>query len=131
MPLLTINNESAGDAEVTSVTLEFPSEQITVEELIRSHVYQQVTESNAKLASRPRVEPIVQPSEQEVALNGKALDAPTAQWQVEFEKTKDAFRKNQIFVLVDGEQTTSLSDIIQITPSTDVRFLRLTMLMGG
>ena len=130
MPTLTISCNSTSGARSTTTTIDFQSEQITVEEIIRSYVYQQVRESIAKSASQPDPSPVVQPVEEEIALNG-TRGKRSVQWQVEFEKTKDAFDKRQIFVLVDGRQMNSLQDVVKITPSTDVRFLRLTMLMGG
>ena len=136
MPTLTIKYESnisdikSNSCADTTFTLDFQCEQITVEELIRSHVYQSVKERTAKKSQQPKPHSTIQPSLEEIALNGVRKEA-AIDWQAEFEKTKEAFRKRQIFVLVDGKQMSSLQDTINIAASTDVRFLRLTFLVGG
>lgn len=131
MTLLTIQDELTSGAQPISTTIEIPDERIAVEELIRSHVFQRVKDTNATIAQRPSPAPFVQPTEYEVALNGIGKADEFIRWQDEFEKTKKAFLAKQIFVLVDDKQVMSLDDVITVKPSTRVRFLRLTMLMGG
>ena len=131
MTLLTIQDESTSGARPVSITIEIPNERIAVEELIRSHVFQRVKDTNAKMAQRPSPTPFVHPMEDEVALNRTGKASEIIRWQDEFEKTKKAFLAKQILVLVDDQQVMSLDHVITVKPSTSVRFLRLTMLMGG
>ena len=113
-------------------TIEIPSETISVRELIRSRVYQDAKESNARAASRP-VEPLlVQPSDIEQTLNGPRFEKSTiVDWKTQFEKAVNAFRIKHILILIDDRQVHSLEEKIQITSTTKISFLRLTMLMGG
>ncbi len=130
---LIIRDESLSGETLAEMTVDFPSEQITVNELIRSRVYQEVRESNARTAAHPQ-EPLelVPPTATELALNGPRTSGPTpVHWQAQFEKALDAFRARQIMILVDGRQVTSLDEQLQLHPDTRICFLRLTMLMGG
>ena len=47
-----IRDESMSGETLGEMRVEFPSEQITVNELIRSRVYQEVKESNARAAAK-------------------------------------------------------------------------------
>ena len=113
-------------------TIEIPSETTTVRELIRSSVYQDAKESNARAASKPPVPSLVQQSEIEIVLNGHRSEKPAmVDWKAQFEKAINAFNSKQILILIDDRQVRSLDDQIQISSATKVSFLRLTMLMGG
>jgi len=129
---LTIRDESTSGRTLRSTSIELPTEQITVEELIRSYVFQHVKDLNAKSVETQGVAPIVEPALDEVLLNGVKSDVPDPIfWQAEFDKTKQAFQSRQILVFVNDKQTNALDEVVTIAPSTDVKFLRLTMLMGG
>src|SRR5262249_36745259 len=66
--VLTVRDETTGGAVSEPITLEFPTETITVRELIRERVYQEVQDYNRTKAGAFRG--LVQPTEAEVALNG-------------------------------------------------------------
>lgn len=129
---LTVQDESTSGQTLRSTTIELPTEQVTVEELIRSYVFQTV--KDASTARRPvaPAAPLVEPTFDEVTLNGlKSTEPDPTSWQAEFNRTKIAFQNHQILVFVDERQMNSLDESVTLAPSTDVRFLRLTMLMGG
>ena len=132
MTNVVIHDESMSGQPLQELTVEIPSEQITVRELIRSRVFQETKESNARAASQP-IQPLaVQPTDEEVVLNGPRSNEPTpVDWRVQFDKALEAFGANQILIFIDDQQVTSLEQQIEIDSATKIRFLRLTMLMGG
>lgn len=132
MATLTIRDESTAGKTLRATAIELPEEQVTVEELIRSYVFQRVKDSNIKRADAPKPTQLVVPNQQELALNGtKPTGSTPLDWQAEFDKTKQAFRNHQVLLFVNDEQLNSLDATVRIGASSDVKFLRLTMLMGG
>ena len=133
MVTISIRDESMNGETIRELDLEIPAEQISIEELIRSRVFQEVKESNARMASgNNEPNPSVRRSEFEALLNGpRARSNPPVEWQSQFEKALKAFRSNQVLILIDGEQANSLDQIVDVSTSTRISFLRLTMLMGG
>lgn len=112
------------------LVLDFLTERITVRELIRSRVYQEVKDFNAK---QPEVfTGLVQPTETEQTLNGYKLRKPRKiNWETQFEKAITAFQSNGFIILVDDEQVTELEEEITIAPETSVTFMKLVPLVGG
>lgn len=127
---LTIRDETVSGQSLREWALEFLTERITVRELIRSRVYQEVKDYNAK---RPEIyQGLVQPSDAEQTLNGfKLRKAQQINWETQFNKAIEAFEANQILILVGDKQVEGLEDEIEVKPSTKVTFLRLTPLVGG
>lgn len=140
MATITIRDESTGLGHEDRVfTLEMPSESMTVRELIRERVYQEVDDYNLAVRekqSNPSFYGLVQPESHEAELNepirakgprrSRELD-----WKKQFEVAVDAYEHNRFIVLVGEEQTTSLEQTIELSASTEVVFLRLVMLVGG
>lgn len=125
--LLTIRDQALGGNESSEWMLEVPAERITVRELIRSRVYQEVSEFNT-LQPR-RFGGLVQPTAVEDKFNPQ--NKRIIDWKAQFELACDAFEKSRILILVGDRQVTSLEAEIDITPSTTVTFLRLMLLVGG
>ncbi len=127
---LTVRDETTAGETTGELVLEFLTERITVRELIRSRVYQEVKDYNAAPASV--FKGLVQPTDAEKTLNGFQMKKPRQiDWQEQFEKATTAFEGNRILVLVDDRQVESLDETIEIEPGTQVSFLRLQMLVGG
>lgn len=127
---LTIRDENTlGDIDRTFV-LDFLTERITVRELIRSRVYQEVKDYNTR---QPEVfRGLVQPTDTERTLNGYKLRKPRQiNWEKQFDKAIAAFLGNGFLILVDDEQVTELDEEITIAPETAVTFLKLVPLVGG
>jgi hypothetical protein len=108
-------------------TLTFLNERITVRELIRERVYQEVRERNAgctiKYAS------LVEKRE---AMGWETPAKPQLiDWEAQFQVALEGFESNRYFVLVDDRQLGSLEDRFNITPTTSVRFIKLVPLVGG
>lgn len=112
------------------LVLDFLTEQITVRELIRSRVYQEVKDFNTQ---QPEFfKGLVQPTETEQTLNGYRLRKPRQiDWEAQFEKALTAFQSNGFIILVDDEQVTELEEEITIVPDTSVAFMKLIPLVGG
>ncbi len=128
---LTIRDEEMNGETLNEFALDFLTEQITVRELIRSRVYQEVKDHNTK-QNQTNFRGLVQPTDAERTLNGYQLKRPRQiNWKEQFEKAVEAFEKSQILILVNGRQLDSLGDEIEVGPGTTVTFLRLTLLVGG
>jgi len=107
-----------------------PTEHITVRELIRARVQQEVDEHNSRQPEYFRG--LVQPSGAEATLNGFRLPKRRQiDWKQQFEKAIEAFQRNGFIVLVDDRQVAELDEFIEITSDTSVTFLKLVPLVGG
>ncbi|BFM38475.1 hypothetical protein [Synechocystis sp. LKSZ1] len=110
--------------------LDFLTECITVREVIRSRVYQEVKDFNTRQPDY--FKGLVQPTDTERSLNGYRLRQPRQlDWEQQFSKALQAFENNGFLILVGEEQLTELEDEITITPETTVTFLKLVPLVGG
>lgn len=128
---LTIRDEEMTGKTVNEFSLEFPTERITVRELIRSRVFQEVKDHNAK-QNQAEFQGLVQPTDTERTLNGFRLKkARQIDWKQQFEKAVQAFENNQVLILVNDRQTESLEEEIEVATDTSIAFLRLTLLVGG
>jgi hypothetical protein len=125
-----VRDESTAGGSLHEFALEILTERITVRELIRSRVYQEVQDYNLK---QPEVfRGLVQPTDAEATLNGfKLKKRRPIDWKKQFDKAIEAFESNRILILVDDKQVDSLDQEIEVKPGTEVSFLRLTMLVGG
>ena len=136
MPLtLTIRDETTSGGVYHETPLEFPTERITVRELIRERVYQEVQDFNRKQGERV-FRGLVQPTETERVLNGKPNEFRLKEhrqidWKPQFEKAVEAFNRNGFFILIDDRQAESLDQEFTIGRGTQVSFVKLTMLVGG
>src|SRR5260370_34178905 len=109
---LTIGDESGSGDSYNELPLEFPSEHITVRELIRERVYQEVQDFNRK-RNEQVFRGLVQPTDTERVLNGKRIEYRLTkhreiQWKSQFEKALDAFGRTGFLVLIDEKQAESL-----------------------
>jgi hypothetical protein len=127
---LTIRDETLGGESARAWDLEVTTERLTVRELIRSRVYQEVQDYNRQ---RGQVfQGLVQPEEAEKTLNGWKLKKPRLlDWKQQFERAVEAFESNRILILVNDRQAESLDEELVIEPQMTVTFLRLTPLVGG
>lgn len=130
---LTIRDETATGDPVHEFLLEFPSERITIRELIRERVYQEVSDYNFRSKSTGGLfRGLVQPTDTERTLNGfKVPKDRDIDWQAQFARALDAFGGNGFFILVDDRQAETLDETFVIGPRTQVSFVKLTPLVGG
>jgi hypothetical protein len=75
---------------------------------------------------------LVAPVDAEKTLNGYRLRAERLiDWERQADVAVEAFDKQKFFVFVDGAQVEALDEEIALGADTEVRFLRLTPLVGG
>ena len=132
--LLTIRDETATGNVTNELTLDVLSETITVRELIRSRVYQEVQDYNLRRRQGvAEFRGLVTPSDAERTLNGamKLRQPREIDWKDQFEKACDAFERNGFFVLVDDKQAESLDETVTLRHDTKVSFVKLVPLVGG
>ena len=124
-----LTTTSIGKPEHT-FTVHVTGETISVRELIRTRVFQEVEDFNNQQPAVFRM--LVQPGEAERTLNGFKFCKPRqVDPQAQFEMAIEAFEGNAFIVLVDDRQVESLEDEIALRPETDVSFLKLVPLVGG
>jgi hypothetical protein len=127
---LTIRDETTAGETLREWSLEFLTERITVRELIRSRVYQEVQDYNLEQPETFRG--LIQPTDAERTLNGfKMRKGQTIDWKRQHEKALEAFEQNRVLILIGEHQAESLDETIELQPGTEVTFLRLVPLVGG
>ena len=129
---IIVLDETTSGSVTNQIEILIADEQITVRELIRSRVFQEVKDYNARLAQQPDApfSGLVVPGEAEAQLNGPR-EKKFIDWQRQFERATAAFRRGQILILVDERQLDELDEEIALNSKSTVSFLRLTPLTGG
>lgn len=130
---LIIRDETATGEPLHEFPIEFSSERITVRDLIRERVYQEVSEYNFRSRREGGMfRGLVQPTDAERTLNGfRVPKNRDIDWEAQFDRALDAFGRNGFFILVDDRQVDALDETIMIRPGTQVSFVKLTPLVGG
>ena len=127
---VTIRDEVLGGETSLRWELQVPSERLTVRELLRSRVYQEVQDYNQQQGQVFRG--LVQPEEAEKTLNGWKMKKPRMlDWKKQFERAIEAFEANRILLLVNDRQAEALDEEFVLSSQMSVTFLRLTPLVGG
>jgi hypothetical protein len=99
---------------------------VTVRELIRSRIYQEVTEHNAR---NTLVRSVLFRRAPE---DGKPDGADRkVSWEAQYEKALRAFEGNGFLLFAGGRQLMELDEEIELRHDTEVTFLRLVPLVGG
>lgn len=130
MKTITIQDESATGKILNQLLLDLEDEVITIKDLIRLRVTNEVTTYNAHQGTK--FQGLVQPTELEKQLNKpnnrqkRLIDA-----EKQFYVAMEAFQNNGFFVLVDNKQITDPNEEIVLTNNTPVSFIKLTPLVGG
>lgn len=136
MPItLTIRDETAAGKVYHELPLELPTERITVRDLIRGRVYQEVQDFN-RLRGEQNFHGLVQPSGAESVRNGPGHKYRLQQhreldWNQQFESALEAYMRNGFLILVDHAQTESLDQEFIVSSQSQVSFVKLTLLVGG
>jgi hypothetical protein len=127
---LTIYDETLTGEKTPRLTLDFAVQRITVRDLIRDRVYQEVRDYNQ---SQPEYfRGLVQPTDSEQVLNGYKLpQRRLIDWEKQYEKALQAFQNNGFIILVNDRQVEELEEEIELTDELPISFLRLIPLVGG
>lgn len=125
-----VKDENFAGKILREISLEFKTELVTVKDIITERVSQEVNDYNTKLPEY--FNGLVEPTEAEKTLNGfklkqkKLIDA-----EQQVYTALDAFQKNAYFVLIDNIQSESLAQVVPLSQSTTISFVKLTPLIGG
>ena len=121
---LTIRDEEMSGKKVHEFSLDFLTEHITVRELIRSRVYQEVKDHNSQWQQQ-EFRGLIQPVGSEQTPHGFRMKKPRQlDWQKQFDLALEAFQQHQILILVNDRQIESLEEEIRVATDTDIAFLR-------
>jgi hypothetical protein len=127
---ITIHDETTSGQKTNSFTLDCLTEQMTVRELVRARIYQEVQDYNQKEPEYFRG--LVEPTHAERVLNGYKLKAKRKiDWQEQYNRALEAFARNGFFVLVGDKQAESLDQEFEVKVDTEVSFVKLVPLVGG
>jgi hypothetical protein len=119
-----------GGSAGTELVLPGLPDRVSARELIRTRVREEVAKANADRSQPRRL--LVAPVEAEEMVNGyRVRDGRTIEWERQAEIALDAFDQQAFFMFADGRQVGSLDQEIPLHSETEVRFLRLTPLVGG
>ena len=126
--LVQISDEVIGGDAVTW-QLELADEELTVRELIRSRVYQEVQDANLKRQNQHQLLiTLANPAES----SGKRTQAiGNIDWRNHFEQAVVAYDAGRFLLLVDDHQTESLDEVVKVGQLSQITFLKLFPLVGG
>lgn len=128
--VITVADETATGGTLNEFSLEFLNERVTVRELIRARVYQEVTEYNARQSEYFRG--LVQPEGAERTAGGFRLQKQRKiDWEEQYKRALKGFQANGFLILVDDRQVDELDQEVELRYDAKVSFLRLVPLIGG
>jgi hypothetical protein len=127
---LVVTDATAAGKETARLLLEGLPSSLTLRDLIRFRVREEVARHDASPA--PRFNGLVQPSDAEVHLNGYAPPrARRLDWGAQAATAIQAFERNGVFVVVDDRQVDDLDDELSLADTDVVSLVRLVPLVGG
>lgn len=131
MPItVTIKDETGTGRVAASVTLDGVDERITLRDLVRTRVRDEVARYNARTTGVCTA--LVMPQGAEPGPDGLEMaGARRVDWEQQADKAIEAFGRNGFFVLIGDRQVTDLDEVLALTADTDIRFIRLVQLAGG
>jgi hypothetical protein len=130
MPTLTIEDRTATGRPIGTIDLPDMPDRITLRDLIRLRVREEVARYNLKPATE--FAGLVQPDGSEPSRTGFHIGKPRRiDWQRQADVALESFLRNGFFVLVNHRQVTELDEEIELTDTLDVGFVKLTPLVGG
>ena len=130
---VTIYDETLSGARTASLRLDLLSSTITLRELIRRRVYEEVQEYHAAPPSavfRGLVTPSP-PKSPSTAQSRNPVVKRHMDWEAQYERALSAFARNGFFVLVGDRQVEGLDEALELKVDTEVSFVKLVPLVGG
>src|SRR6266566_1548411 len=127
--VLTIHDESTSAPSSTARLLTLNTAKLTARELIRERVMHEVRQYNDS-PTQPFTG-LVRLSDEELALNGEKPGKRLLDADRQVVRAFESFRKRGFALLVDGTQVESLDQELDLTPDSQITFLRLFPLAGG
>ncbi|MGW5430572.1 hypothetical protein ACWET9_25655 [Streptomyces sp. NPDC004059] len=130
MATVTFRDETATGKPLTEWEVTGVPERMTVRELIRLRVREEVARHNARPSNR--FNGLVRPDDAETELNGYRLrELRRIDWERQAEIAERAFLANGFFMLAGDRQVEDLDEIVDLTVDPDLVFIKLVALVGG
>lgn len=130
MATVTLIDEAGFGNKTLEKQLELETTTISVRELIRIRVFNEVADYNTKQPNA--FQGLVQPSDTEQVLNGFKLKKPRLlDWEAQFRKATELFEERGFIVLADDEQIDELDAMLDLANINELTFLKLVPLVGG
>jgi hypothetical protein len=130
MATVTFRDETATGRALTAWEVAGLPDRMTVRDLIRLRVREEVARHNARPGDR--FHGLVRPDDAETELNGYRLREPRRiDWQRQAETAERAFLANGFFVLAGERQVDDLDELVDLTVDPDLVFIKLVALVGG
>jgi hypothetical protein len=127
---LTIHDETTSGQKTNTFTIDCLTERLTVRDLIKVRIYQEVQDYNLKEPEYFRG--LVEPTQAERVLNGYKLKTRRKiDWEEQYNKALEAFDRNGFFVLVGNKQAESLDQEFEVKVQSEISFVKLVPLVGG
>ncbi len=127
---LTIHDETTSGQKTHTLTLGCSGERLTVRDLIRARIYQEVEAYNQGATAYFRG--LVAPSEADPTPNGyKLREHRKIEWEQQYQRALEAFGQHGFLVLVGDQQAQTLDQEVQIKPDTEVCFVKMMPLVAG
>jgi hypothetical protein len=127
---MLITDATPGGQKLRSFTLDSLTERMTVREIIRARIWQEVGDYNQKCGEI--FNGLVQPTDAERTLSGyRVKERRVIDWEQQFARACEAFEHNGFFLLIGDRQADSLDEFFEVRVDTEVQFVKLTPLVGG
>lgn len=130
MASVTFRDETATGRPLDAFTVPDLPASLTVRELIRLRVREEVARHNA--APSRQFTGLVRPDDAEAELNGYRLDrVRRIDWERQADIAERAFNGNGFFMLAGDRQVDDLDEVVDLTGDPDLVFIKLVPLAGG
>ncbi|MEU7579496.1 hypothetical protein AB0B50_18030 [Streptomyces sp. NPDC041068] len=130
MGMVTFVDETTAGERHAGGGLDVAEGRLALREVIRRRVFQEVAECNSRTTGVFRG--LVRPTDAERTLNGYELRTPRRiDPERQFRQAVEAFGRNGFLVLVGEWQIEDLDAEVDLSPGTEVTFLKLVPLAGG
>ncbi|HWH70258.1 MAG TPA: hypothetical protein VNT26_12800 [Candidatus Sulfotelmatobacter sp.] len=127
---LTVRDETTSGQTTHTLTLDGLTERLTVRELIRARIYQEVQDYNQGVSEYFRG--LVAPTEAECTEKGyKLRQHRKIDCEQQYQRALEAFEHKGFLVLVGDQQAQSLDQEFDIQVDTEVSFIKTMPLVGG
>lgn len=135
---IQIMDEYFGKGKTPVFEINFPSETISIRELIIRRVEEEVAQVNAQkfkikksLQERMFLAGITNRAPETLLNADKPKQHKSIDPILAVDTALKAFEAGRYFVLIDDQQIEDIDKMIELTPKTEAVFLRLTPLIGG
>jgi hypothetical protein len=129
---VTIMDQPGAGRVAATITLDGVDSRITLRDLIRTRVREEVARYNAASAGTDVFRGLVMPDGAEPVPGGFRMPKlRRVDWEQRADQALESFRRDGFFVLVADRQVIELDEALELTADTDIRFIRLVQLVGG